>query len=209
MLTVPIIPDTAPFTGEQRAWLNGYLAGLFSRGPVNAAATAPAAPTAAPLKPLTILFGSQTGTAETLAKKAARTAGKRGFAATVMDMAAFTPAQLAQEENILVIASTYGEGEPPDNAKALHAALTAAHGADSSSPVFASVSADSATPTMSTSANARKTSTSTSKSAAQPASLPAPTAISITKKRSPPGSPPPSPPSPAPHPSPAMPRSPL
>ena len=135
MLTVPIIPDTAPFTGEQRAWLNGYLAGLFSRGPVNAAATAPAAPTAAPLKPLTILFGSQTGTAETLAKKAARTAGKRGFAATVMDMAAFTPAQLAQEENILVIASTYGEGEPPDNAKALHAALTAAHGADSSSPV--------------------------------------------------------------------------
>jgi sulfite reductase (NADPH) flavoprotein alpha-component len=131
MLTVPLIPDTAPFTGEQRAWLNGYFAGLFSRGPANAIAPAaagnpPAAPAVAALKPLTVLFGSQTGTAEMLAKKAAKTAGRRGFAATVMDMAAFTPAQLAQEENILVIASTYGDGEPPDNAKTLHAALTTA-----------------------------------------------------------------------------------
>jgi len=120
MLTVPVIPDTAPFTPEQRAWLNGYLAGLFSRGQLDPAARPHA------LKPLTILFGSQTGTAESLAKRAAKEAGKRGFAATVMDMAAFTVAQLAQEKNILVIASTHGDGEPPDNAKALHAALAAA-----------------------------------------------------------------------------------
>ncbi len=28
--TVPFIPDNAPFTPEQRAWLNGFLAGIFS-----------------------------------------------------------------------------------------------------------------------------------------------------------------------------------
>lgn len=118
MSTVPVLPETAPFTPEQRAWLNGFLAGLFSRA---AAADLPAR--AAALKPLTILFGSQTGTAESLAKRAAKEAGKHGFAATVMDMAQFSAAKLAQEKNVLVITSTYGDGEPPDNAKALHAAL--------------------------------------------------------------------------------------
>ena len=80
----------------------------------------------APLTPLTILFGSQTGTAEGLAKRAAKEAGKRGFAATVLDMAQTDLAKLAAEKNLLVIISTYGDGEPPDNAKALHAALAAA-----------------------------------------------------------------------------------
>ncbi|MBR0680892.1 sulfite reductase subunit alpha [Roseomonas eburnea] len=41
---VPIIPETAPFTPAQRAWLNGFLAGLYggSAGPANASATPPA-----------------------------------------------------------------------------------------------------------------------------------------------------------------------
>jgi sulfite reductase (NADPH) flavoprotein alpha-component len=123
MTSVPVIPDSAPFTLEQRAWLNGYLAGLFSRGAVNPVASGAAAPKATPLTPLTILFGSQTGTAESLAKRAAKEAGKRGFAATIMDMGQTDLAKLAAEKNILVIASTYGDGEPPDNAKALHTAL--------------------------------------------------------------------------------------
>lgn len=119
---VPLIPDNAPFTPDQRAWLNGFLAGVFSR-----AAGAPAAPVATQaLAPLTILFGSQTGTAENLAKKVAKEAGKRGFAAMVLDMAQTDVAKLANEKNLLVITSTYGEGEPPDNAKALHSALKAA-----------------------------------------------------------------------------------
>jgi sulfite reductase (NADPH) flavoprotein alpha-component len=129
MQPVPVIPDTAPFTLEQRAWLNGYLAGLFSRGQVQmtgALPTAGTAPATPALKPLTILFGSQTGSAESLAKRVAKEAGKRGFAATAMDMAGFTLEKLAQEQHVLIITSTYGDGEPPDNAKALHAALGAA-----------------------------------------------------------------------------------
>jgi len=117
---VPLIPETAPFSPEQRAWLNGFFAGMFSRGPGSAVAPA-AAP--APIVPLTILFGSQTGTAEGLAKKAAKEAGRRGFAASVLDMAQTDVAKLAQEKNLLVIVSTYGDGEPPDSAKSLHTQL--------------------------------------------------------------------------------------
>src|SRR5438067_2501541 len=79
---IPVIPESAPFTAEQRAYLNGFFAGLFSRAPVPTS-SGPAsgeAATIAALQPLTILFGSQTGNAEGLARRIARQAGKRGFA---------------------------------------------------------------------------------------------------------------------------------
>jgi sulfite reductase (NADPH) flavoprotein alpha-component len=118
---VPLIPDTAPFSPEQRAWLNGFFAGLFSRSESKTGSH-----TSVPqeLTPLTILFGSQTGTAEGLAKRAAKEAGKRGFAAMVLDMAQTDATKLAAEKNLLVITSTYGDGEPPDNAKSLHTQLS-------------------------------------------------------------------------------------
>lgn len=122
---VPFLPDTAPFTAEQRAWLNGFFAGIFSRAPAPAAPVPPPAPA---LAPLTILFGSQTGTAESLAKKAAKTAGHRGFAPTVLDMAEADLPRLASAHNLLVLVSTYGDGEPPDSARALHTALAAPPG---------------------------------------------------------------------------------
>jgi sulfite reductase (NADPH) flavoprotein alpha-component len=132
---IPLIPDTAPFTTEQRAWLNGFFAGLFSRSSVAQSSTLNAQLPAPPaLVPLTILFGSQTGSAEGLAKRAAKEAGKRGFAATVLDMAQTDLTRLAAEKNVLIITSTYGDGEPPDNAKALHTALTAAAQNAASSP---------------------------------------------------------------------------
>ena len=62
---VPVLPDNAPFTAEQRAYLNGFLAGLFSHALVPAASGG-SSPAAQTLEPLTILFGSQTGNAETL-----------------------------------------------------------------------------------------------------------------------------------------------
>ena len=121
MSSVPFIPDSAPFTPEQRAWLNGFFAGAFSRAPATVAA--PVAPTAA--IPLTILWGSQTGTAESLAKQAAKTAATRGFDPTVVDLAAIAPVDLAAHERVLLITSTYGDGEPPDNVKAFYDAVRA------------------------------------------------------------------------------------
>ncbi len=119
MALVPSLPDNAPFSAEQRAWLNGFLAGLFSRQAAPGSSATPA-PT---LAPLTVLFGSQTGTAEGLAKRVAKEAGKRGFAATVVDLAQVDLPRLAQEKAVLLLTSTYGDGEPPDNAKALWSAL--------------------------------------------------------------------------------------
>ena len=117
--STPLLPESAPFSPEQRAWLNGFFAGLFSRS----SATPTPAVAAPTLQPLTILFGSQTGTAESLAKRAAKEASKRGFASTVLDMAQTQLANLASEKNVLIITSTYGDGEPPDNARALWEAL--------------------------------------------------------------------------------------
>ena len=114
---VPVLPESAPFTPEQRAYLNGFLAGLFSRAPM---ASSPAAsPTAPPsLRPLSILFGSQTGNAERLARRLAREAGRSGFAPGVYDLANYSVAQLASERVVLFVTSTYGDGDPPDNATA-------------------------------------------------------------------------------------------
>ena len=122
---VPFLPENAPFTPEQRAYLNGFLAGLFSR------TAAPAgniekAPPPAPLIPLSIVFASQTGTAENLAKRLAKEASKRGFAPTVHDVANYPLTQLAAESRLLIVASTYGDGEPPDNGKAFWQFLNSA-----------------------------------------------------------------------------------
>ncbi len=115
MPMVPYIPENAPFTPAQRAWLNGFLAGLFSlqpvRQPVGTPETSPTRPT------VTILFGSQTGTAEGLAREAGRRLNEQGFAATVTGMEAYDPARLAQERFLLIVTSTYGDGDMPDNAQ--------------------------------------------------------------------------------------------
>ncbi len=115
---IPILPTSAPFTPEQRAYLNGFLAGLLSRAPAPPAPIAAAAVSAPPLLPVSILYGSQTGNAENLARRIAKEAGKRGFAATVHDLNKYPAAQLGSEGCLLVVTSTFGDGEPPDNAKA-------------------------------------------------------------------------------------------
>lgn len=121
MSTALFIPDSAPFTAEQRAWLNGYLAGLAARHNATLGTPHPTSPA----QPLAILYASQTGTSEALAKKAAKTASSRGFAPVVLDATSVSVETLQKQSNLLLIASTYGDGEPPDGAKALHAELAA------------------------------------------------------------------------------------
>ena len=127
---VPFIPDTAPFSDEQRQWLNGFLAGLFSDAAANPAALlgqtqAPAL--AAPPVPVLVLFGSQTGNAEGLAKKVKTAAEKQGgLAPRLLDMAKFDAAELSKEiETSSSSTSTWGEGDPPDNAAGFMDRLTA------------------------------------------------------------------------------------
>lgn len=119
---VPFIPETAPFTHEQRAWLNGFLAGTFARQP-STAPTGSSATTAAPRLPVTVVWGSQTGNAELLAKDTRKKLEAAGAEVSVFDLADYPKDRLAQESYLIVITSTYGEGEPPDNAQDFHAFL--------------------------------------------------------------------------------------
>ncbi|MBW8864933.1 MAG: sulfite reductase flavoprotein subunit alpha [Verrucomicrobia bacterium] len=112
------IPDTAPFDSSQRLWLNGYMAGLlagkhFPPSIANGAANGVVKPTV----PLVILFGSQTGTAEKLAKQLAKDSKSRGCNARTLEANAHTGIDWSKETNLLVVTSTYGDGDMPDNAQ--------------------------------------------------------------------------------------------
>jgi sulfite reductase (NADPH) flavoprotein alpha-component len=126
------IPNSAPFSEEdvellnrvvgpatavQRAWLAGFLAGAE---PV-AAAPRPLPPSAS--EPLTIAFASESGNSERLAADMARQSRKLGFKPTLIDMAELDPAALNAISRLVVIAATWGEGEPPPRAARAYAEL--------------------------------------------------------------------------------------
>ncbi len=119
--TLLYFPDDAPFSVDQKAWIGGFLAGLNSQ----LAMAKAAAPAQIALKPLDILYGTQTGTAESLAEDAAELARNSGFAPRVSELDDIEIDQLAEMENVLIVVSTYGEGEMPDNAELFWDALTA------------------------------------------------------------------------------------
>ncbi len=123
------IPKTAPFSEEdvdllnrvvgpatqvQRAWLAGFLAGVEAAQGGGEAAIEQAAPRAA--EPLTIVYASESGNSEKLAGDMAKAARKLGFKPAVVDMAELELATLATAKRLVVIAATWGEGEPPGRA---------------------------------------------------------------------------------------------
>ena len=118
--TVPYIPDNAPFNEEQRAWLNGFLAGIFS-----VTQAVPADPP--PSLKIAVLYASQSGTAEGLARKVAKELKAKGHVASLSSLEGYTPAVLAEERYAIFIASTYGEGDPPDVAQPFFQKLCVEH----------------------------------------------------------------------------------
>jgi sulfite reductase (NADPH) flavoprotein alpha-component len=124
------LPKAAPFSEEeietlnrvvgtaspvQRAWLAGFLAGVESvQGGAVALPEQAQAPVAA--EPLTILFATESGNSEKLASDAAKAARKLGFKPSVVDFADVELASLSKAKNLIVIAATWGEGEPPARA---------------------------------------------------------------------------------------------
>lgn len=116
---VPLLPADLPFDSAQTQWLSGFLAGLHSRLLVTQDAMGAALPAAQAKRPLTIIVGTQTGNAEMVANDCADAARQQGLEPRVLDMDDAELADLAQCERLLVVTSTYGEGEMPDNAQAL------------------------------------------------------------------------------------------
>jgi sulfite reductase (NADPH) flavoprotein alpha-component len=101
---------------RQRFWLSGYLAGFGAAMPL--AANAPIAVANAPsgTPAVTVLYGSQGGNSEVLARRAGEALRARGVNAAVLDMLQCTKADLVTAQSLLVVVSTYGEGDPPDSA---------------------------------------------------------------------------------------------
>ncbi|KHN55958.1 assimilatory sulfite reductase (NADPH) flavoprotein subunit [Aeromonas hydrophila] len=98
---------------QQLAWVSGYLYGLSQAGSQPAVTGATAT---APSGNLTILYGSQTGNAKGVASAIKAQAEARGLPVTLTSMADYKPKQLKKETHLLVVVSTYGEGEPPESA---------------------------------------------------------------------------------------------
>ncbi len=109
-----LVPEDAPFTAEQREWLSGFLSEMLS------GAAGGVSEQDGPALPVTILVGSQTGNAEGCAKKMAKELNGGRFETEVVDMGQYDSGRLAGEKNLLIITSTYGDGEPPDNAADLY-----------------------------------------------------------------------------------------
>ncbi|MCL7749477.1 assimilatory sulfite reductase (NADPH) flavoprotein subunit [Halalkalibacter alkaliphilus] len=117
-------------TESQKVWLTGYLAASQSVAATTGVEQQLVAPTAAPSaapvveqtisKEVTILYGSQTGNAQGLAESAGKTLEGRGFDVTVASMNDFKPNNLKKLHNLLIVVSTHGEGDPPDNALSFH-----------------------------------------------------------------------------------------
>ncbi len=129
---VPTLPQSAPFDSGTRLWVDGLLAGLFSRDDAPAPARAAKQSTTeapytkpAPRAPIVVLWASQTGTAEELAADVAARLGDAELPVALHAMDDFPLADLASTRELLLITSTTGDGEPPDNGAGFWRALTA------------------------------------------------------------------------------------
>ncbi len=108
---------------RQLLWVSGFLAGVeHAKSPQESSIGSPsgdssALPSSASAKRrLTVLYGSETGNSTALAQTLADRAKARGIAVSLHDMANYKTRQLKDEQDLLIIASTYGEGDPPQPA---------------------------------------------------------------------------------------------
>jgi NADPH-dependent sulfite reductase flavoprotein alpha-component len=121
---VPVLPPDAPFTPEHAQWVNGALAGMYSRLP-GTPEPAPAARSVEPVREVVVLWASQTGNAEDFAAAAAQRLAGTGHRATLLGMADASPEALPATADLLLITSTFGDGDAPDNGTGFWDALTA------------------------------------------------------------------------------------
>ncbi|KUJ68555.1 reductase [Streptomyces albus subsp. albus] len=120
---VPVLPSNAPFRPEHALWVNGVLAGMYSRAEaahstaagVGGAPRSAAPPADTPRRQVVILWASQTGNAEEFATTAAERLTTDGHSASLLPMAEADPAGLPSGADLLLITSTFGDGDAPDN----------------------------------------------------------------------------------------------
>ncbi|HEN8798971.1 TPA: bifunctional nitrate reductase/sulfite reductase flavoprotein subunit alpha [Pseudomonas putida] len=119
---VPSLPATAPLAANRRLFVDGLLAGLFAQP-----AALPVALQAAPKHQ--VLWASQTGNGELLAERCAERLRAAGLDVQLSCMEAVSPSQLQGVPSVVLIASTFGDGDAPDSAAAFWQALQGEEGA--------------------------------------------------------------------------------
>ncbi|MFB7243902.1 reductase [Streptomyces populi] len=120
---VPVLPPGAPFSPEHALWVNGVLAGMYSRATPGTPSPAPAP--AGPVREVVVLWASQTGNAEEFATAAADRLTTTGHRATLVGMHDAHPGELPAGADVLLITSTFGDGDAPDNGSGFWDALAA------------------------------------------------------------------------------------
>jgi len=112
-------------TSDQILWLSGYLEGILAATEINGSKKTPVAVSVPETSTkLTILYGTDTGRSKSIAEKLAEKAASLQITASVVNMYDYKTRQLKDEENLAVIVSTHGEGEPPDMAEDFHKYVT-------------------------------------------------------------------------------------
>ncbi|MFD8957544.1 molybdopterin-dependent oxidoreductase [Streptomyces anulatus] len=123
----PVLPAGAPFAPDHALWVNGLLAGMYSRlaGTPEPGLAAPAGAPEEQGRPVVVLWASQTGNAEEVAATAARTLAAEGYRTTLLGMDDGTPDALPSPADLLVVTSTFGDGDAPDNGSGFWESLNA------------------------------------------------------------------------------------
>ncbi|HEX7854375.1 MAG TPA: bifunctional nitrate reductase/sulfite reductase flavoprotein subunit alpha [Sphingobium sp.] len=126
--SVPVLPQGAPFDPQRLHYVNGLLAGLFAHMPISATDGQPL-PLPVPAASQTqnevlVLWASQTGTAEAFAESCAARLTSPDRRVRTLSMDAARPADLATATHALFVASTFGDGDAPDNGGSFWTALT-------------------------------------------------------------------------------------
>lgn len=118
---------------EQLIWMSGYLEGRLDAGGISPGNNDKNTHETIPQSniKLTILYGTETGRSRELAQKLSDKAAFKGIAANVYNMYDYDAGNLGQEENVAIIVSTHGEGDPPDMAEDFYKFLTS----DAASPL--------------------------------------------------------------------------
>ncbi|MGQ4482122.1 molybdopterin-dependent oxidoreductase [Streptomyces sp. SAS_276] len=116
---VPTLPPDAPFGAEHALWVNGVLAGMYSRS-----IPAPPQQQPPPTRQIVVLWASQTGTAEELAAATAERLSTAGHRASLLGMDQADPGRLPADADLLFVTSTFGDGDAPDNGSGFWDTLT-------------------------------------------------------------------------------------
>ena len=114
-----------PFNEAQQAWLGGFFAGMHSHILQSAGSG-----DTTNARSISILYGSQTGNSESVAHDAAQIAKAHGLNPSILSMDEIESETFTSLEYLLIITSTYGEGEMPDNAQMLWESISTDDGID-------------------------------------------------------------------------------